>query len=59
MGESMDHTLVKINQLSVYGMTVQENPFAEVPIFNASVVFQMDHDVFQLKTGCSLSFSGK
>ena len=33
MGETMDHTLVNPNQLRAYGMTVQENPFTESPIF--------------------------
>ena len=32
MGETMDHTLVNPNQLRAYGMTVQDNPFAEAPI---------------------------
>ena len=32
----MDHTLVKTNQLSAYGMKVQDNPFAEAPIFIAT-----------------------
>ena len=27
MGATMDHTLVNPNQLSAYGMTVQDNPF--------------------------------
>ena len=36
MGETMDHTLVNSNQLRAYGMTVQENPFAEAPIFIAT-----------------------
>ena len=33
MGETMYHTLVNPNQLHAYGMTVQDNPFAEAPIF--------------------------
>ena len=32
MGETVDHTLVKPNQLRVYGMTLQDNPFVEAPI---------------------------
>ena len=36
MGETMDHTLVNPNQLCAYGMTVQENLFAEAPIFIAT-----------------------
>ena len=36
----MDHTLVKPNQLRAYGMTVQDNLFAEAPIFIA----MEDHD---------------
>ena len=32
----MDHTLVKTNQLRAYGMKVQDNPFAEAPIFIAT-----------------------
>jgi hypothetical protein len=33
MGEQMEHTLVNPNQLRAYGITVQDNPFAEAPIF--------------------------
>ena len=33
MGATMDHTLVNPNQLHAYGMTVQDNPFLEAPIF--------------------------
>ena len=33
MGETMDHILVNPNQLRAYGMTVQDNPFTEAPIF--------------------------
>ena len=40
MGETMDHTLVNPNQLRAYGMKVQDNPFAEAPIFIATE----DHD---------------
>ena len=40
MGETMDHTLVNPNQLRIYGMTVQDNPFAEAPIF----IETEDHD---------------
>ena len=40
MGETMDHTLVKPNQLRAYGMIVKDNPFAEAPIFIATE----DHD---------------
>ena len=36
MGETIDTTLVNPNQLSAYGMTVQENPFVEAPIFIAT-----------------------
>ena len=32
MGEAMYHTLVNPNQLRAYGMTFQDNPFAESPI---------------------------
>ena len=40
MGETMKHTLVNPNQMRVYGMTAQDNPFSEVPIFIATE----DHD---------------
>ena len=40
MGETMDRTLVNPNQLRVYGMTVQDKPFVEAPIFIAT----KDHD---------------
>ena len=40
MGETMDHTLVNPNQLRAYGATVQDNYFAEAPIFIATE----DHD---------------
>ena len=40
MGETMYHALVKPNQLRAYGITVQDNPFAEAPIFIATE----DHD---------------
>ena len=33
MVENMGHTLVNPNQLCSYGMTVQDNPFAEAPIW--------------------------
>ena len=33
MGEIMDHTLVKPNQLRTYRMTIQDNHFSEAPIF--------------------------
>ena len=36
MGETMYHTLVNPNQLHSYEVTVQDNPFAEVPIFIAT-----------------------
>ena len=36
----MDHTLVKPNQLCAYGITVQDNPFSDDPIFTATE----DHD---------------
>ena len=36
MGETMDHTLVNPNQLRAYGITVQDNPFAEAPLFIAT-----------------------
>ena len=36
MGETMDHTLKKHNQLRAYGMTVQDNPFSEAQIFIAT-----------------------
>ena len=40
MVETMYHALVKPNQLRAYGITVQDNPFAEAPIFIATE----DHD---------------
>ena len=40
MVETMDHTLAKLNQLRAYGMTVQDNPFSEAPIF----IVMEDHD---------------
>ena len=40
MGETMYHTLVKPNQFCVYGMIVQDDHFAEAPIFIATE----DHD---------------
>ena len=33
MGDKMDHTLVNPNQLRSYGITVQDNPFSDSPIF--------------------------
>ena len=36
MGETMYHTLVSPNKLFAYGMTLQDNPFAEAPIFVAT-----------------------
>ena len=36
MGATMYHTLVNPNQLCVYGMTIQDNPFAEALIFIAT-----------------------
>ena len=36
MGETIDHTLVIPNQLRAFGMTVQDNPFEEAPIFIAT-----------------------
>ena len=33
MGGKMDHTLVNPNQLRAFGLTVQDNPFAEAPIY--------------------------
>ena len=36
MGESMDHTLVNPKQLHAYGMTFQDNPFAEASVFIAT-----------------------
>jgi hypothetical protein len=33
MGDKMSHTLVNPNQLRAYGITVQDNPFIEAPIF--------------------------
>ena len=33
MGDKMDHTLVNPNQLRAYGLTVQDNPFSDSPIF--------------------------
>ena len=36
MGETMDHTLMNPNQLCAYGMTAQEKPFADYPIFIAT-----------------------
>ena len=40
MGETTDHTLVNPNQLRSYGITVQDNPCSEAPIFIATE----DHD---------------
>ena len=40
MGETMYHTLVNPKKLRAYRMTVQDNPFAEAPIFIATE----DHD---------------
>ena len=40
VGDIMDHTLVNPNQLCAYRMIVQENRFAEAPIFIATE----DHD---------------
>ena len=36
MGETMNHTLMKPNQLRAYGMTVQDRSFVEAPIFIAT-----------------------
>ena len=36
MGATTDHTLVNPNQLREYGMTFQDNPFAEAPVFVAT-----------------------
>ena len=36
MGDKMDHTLVNPNQLRSFGITVQDNPFAEAPTFIAT-----------------------
>jgi hypothetical protein len=36
MGDKMDHTLVNPNQLRAFGLTVQDNPFSEAPIFIAT-----------------------
>ena len=44
MGETMDHTLVKPNQLRAYGMTVQDNLFSEASIF----ISTDDHDFMLL-----------
>jgi hypothetical protein len=33
MGDKMDHTLVNPNQLRSFGITVQDNPFAEAPTY--------------------------
>ena len=44
MDETMDYTVVNPNQLRAYGMTVQDNPFAQVPIFIATE----DHDFMLL-----------
>ena len=49
----MDHTLVNPNQLCAYGMTVQNNPFAEVPIFIATE----DHD-FMIPVYCKGTILG-
>ena len=48
MGETMYHTLVNPNQFCAYGMTVQDKPFAESPIF----ISTEDHD-------CILPLSSK
>ena len=44
MGETMDHTLMNPYQLRAYGMTFQDNTFAESPIFIATE----DHDFMLL-----------
>ena len=44
MDKTMDYTMVNPNQLRAYGMTVQDNPFAQVPIFIATE----DHDFMLL-----------
>ena len=36
MGDKMDHTLINPNQLRAYGLTVQDNPFSDSPIFIAT-----------------------
>ena len=36
MGATMYHTLLNPNQLRVYGITFQYNPFSEAPIFIAT-----------------------
>ena len=36
MGKIMYHTLVNLNQLSAYGMIVQDNPFSEALFFIAT-----------------------
>ena len=46
MGETMDHTLMNPNQLRAYGMTVQDNPFSEAPIYIATYY----HDLMILLT---------
>ena len=33
MGEQLKHTLINPNQLRAFGVTVQDNPFSEAPIF--------------------------
>ena len=33
MGDRMDHTLINLNQLWAYGLTVQYSPFSDSPIF--------------------------
>ena len=40
MGGTMYHTLVNPNQLCAYGMTFQDNPLSEAPIF----ISVEDHD---------------
>ena len=42
MGETMDQTLLNPNQLRAYGMTVQDNPSVEAPIF---IVLE-DHEYY-------------
>jgi hypothetical protein len=33
MGNKMDHTLVNPNQMRLFGITVQDNPVCEFPLY--------------------------
>ena len=41
MGDKMEHTLVNPNQLRSYGITVQDNPFSDAPLFIATETHEL------------------